>query len=128
MVAHVAGGAVAVVGHGFDDDGDAARAVALVDNGLIRIALTGGSGLFEHALNVVVGHVGRLGLGDDGRQTRIVRRIGHAAALFDRDDHFLGNLGKRSCAFGVLCALGLLNVMPLGMSGHGVFFLPLKIC
>ena len=70
------------------------------------------------SLDVVVRHIGSLGLGDDGRKTGVIRRVGNTAALLDRDDHFLGDLGKCRRALGVLRALGFLNVMPLGMSGH----------
>ena len=118
MMADVARGAVAVVGHGLDDDGNAARAVAFVGDGLVAVALTGGSRLFEHTLDVVVRHVGRLGLGDDGREAGVIRGVGDAAALLDGYDHFLGDLRKGSRALCVLRALGFLNVMPLGMSGH----------
>ena len=120
MMADVARGAVAVVGHGLDDDGDAARAVAFVGDGLVAVALTGGSRLFEHTLDVVVRHVGRLGLGDDGRQTGVIGRVCHATAFFDGNDHFLRNFGKGRRALCVLRALRFLNVMPLGMSGHVV--------
>ena len=120
MMADVARGAVAVVGHRLDDDGNAARAVAFVGDGFVAVALAGGGRLFEDALDVVVRHIGRLGLGDDGREAGVVGRVGHAAALFDRDDHFLGNLRKGCRALCVLRALRFLNVMPLGMSGHGV--------
>ena len=124
VMAHVARGAVAVVGHCLDDHGNAAGAVALVGDGLVGVAAAGGSRLFQHALDVVVRHVGRLGLCDGGGQTRVVQRVGDAAALLDRDDHFLGNLRKRGGALGVLRALRFLDVMPLGMSGHRYSSLP----
>ena len=54
--------------------------------------------------------------------------IGGAAAFLDSDDHFLGDLGEGSGALGVLGPLGLLDVMPFGMSGHIFSFLPLFFC
>ena len=68
--------------------------------------------------HVVVGHVGGLGLGDDGGQTGVVGRIGDTAALLDSHDQLLGDFGEGGSTLGVLCALGLLDVMPFGMSGH----------
>ena len=126
-MADAARGTVAVVGHGLDDDGDAAGAMALVGDGLVVVAAAGRGCFFEHALDVVVRHVGGLGLGDDGGKAGVVRRVGDAAALLDGYDHFLGDLRKGSRALCVLRALGFLNVMPLGMSGHVVFFPSLQI-
>lgn len=122
MVADTACGAVAVVGHRLDDDSNAAGAVALVGDGFVVVAAAGCRCFFQHALDVVVRHIGGLGLGDDGREAGVIRGVGDAAALLDGYDHFLGDLRKGSRALCVLCALGFLNVMPLGMSGHEVFF------
>ena len=49
--------------------------------------------------------------------THLVGGIG-AAALLHRNDQLLGDLGEGSRTLGILCALGFLNVMPFGMSGH----------
>ena len=118
MVAHIARGAVAVVGHRFDDDGDAGGAVAFIGDGIVGVAAAGARGLLQHALDVVVGHIGGLGLGDDRRQTGVIVRIGRAAAFLHGDVHLLRDLGKSGSALCVLRTLRLLNVMPLGMSGH----------
>ena len=119
MMADVARGAVAVVGHGLNDDGDAARTVSFVSNRFVAVALTGGGSLFQHALDVVVRHVCCLCLGDDGSKTGVIGGV-CPAALLHRDDQLFGKLGKGSGTLGVLCALRFLNVMPLGMSGHVV--------
>ena len=84
--------------------------------------LPDGRRLFQHALDVVVRHVGGLGLGDDGCKAGVIRGVGDAAAFLDGNDHFLGNFREGRRALGVLRALRFLNVMPLGMSGHEVFF------
>jgi hypothetical protein len=117
VVAHGTGGAVAVVGHGFHDHRHAAGAVAFVGNGLVVVAARA-CRLFQAALDVVVGHVGGLGLGDDGGQAGVIGGV-RTAALLHRDDQLLGDLGEGCRALGVLRALGFLDVMPFGMSGHG---------
>ena len=58
-------------------------------------------------------------LGDDGSQTGVVGRIGDTAALLNSYDQLLCDLGKSGSTLGILRALGFLNVMPFGMSGHG---------
>ena len=116
VMTHGTGGPVPVVGHGLHNDGHAAGAVAFVGDGLIVVP-TGTGSLLQATLDVVVGHVGGLGLGDDGSQPGVVGGIG-AAALLHRNDQLLGDLGEGSRALGILCALGFLNVMPFGMSGH----------
>ena len=78
QVAHLGGGAVAVVGEGVHDHGHAGGAVALVHHVLVAVGVAGAQSLVDGALDVVVGHVGGLGLGDDGGQAGVV--IGVAAA------------------------------------------------
>jgi hypothetical protein len=57
-VAHLAGGAVAVVGEGVNQDGHAPRGVPLVDDLLVLLgALAASLELGEKALNVLHGHV-----------------------------------------------------------------------
>ena len=118
-MAHVGGGAVAVIRHGIHNNGHAGGAVAFVGNSFIVIGRAAAKRLFDGALDVVVRHVGRLRLGDDRGETRVVRRIA-AAAFLNGNDHFAGDLGERLCALGILRALGFLYIMPLGMSGHAV--------
>ena len=117
-VADLRGGAVAVVGEGLHDNGHAAGAVALVDHVLEVVGVTGAQSLVDGALDVVIGHVGGLGLGDDGGQAGVVVGVA-AAALLHRHDHLAGDLGEDLGALGVGSALGLLDIMPFGMSGHG---------
>ena len=117
VVADLRRGALAVVGQCLDDDGHAAGAVALVGDGLVVVGVARAERLVDGAFDVVVGHVGSLRLGDDGRETGVVIRIARAA-LLDGDDDLLGDLGEGGAALGVSCALRLLNIVPLGMSGH----------
>ena len=57
--------AIAVVGGGLHEDGDAARAVALVDDLLELVGLVAPGGPLDGPLDVVRGHVDLLGLGHD---------------------------------------------------------------
>ena len=50
---------------------------------------------------------------------RQVVGVAGAAALFHGHDDLLGDLGEGDGALGVGRALGLLDIMPFGMSGHG---------
>ena len=125
-MAHVSSGTVTGVGHGLHDNGNAGGAIAFVGDGLIVVTGTGAGGLLQHALDVIVGHVGGLGLDDDSGQAGVVGGIGRAAFLHSHDE-LLGDLGKGGSALGVLCALGLLYVMPFRMSGHKSSFLPVLV-
>ena len=115
VVADLAGGAVAVIGHGLDDDGDALRAVAFVGDLLVVFGVARAERLVDRALDIVIGHVGRLGLGDHGRKLGVAAGVA-AAAFLDRDYHFARDLGEGLRALGVGRALGFLYVVPLGMS------------
>ena len=55
--------------------------------------------------------------GDTG--TNMSMTIATAAAFLHGDDDLLGDLGKCGGTLGVGSALGLLNIMPFRMSGHG---------
>ena len=72
VVADLRRGALAVVGQCLDDDGHAAGAVALVGDGLVVVGVARAERLVDGAFDVVVGHVGSLRLGDDGRETGVV--------------------------------------------------------
>ena len=109
------GGALAVVGEGLHNDGHAAGTIALVSNGLIVIGVACAQGLIDGALNVIVGHIGGLGLSNNGGQAGVIGRIA-AATLLHRHNDLLGDLSKGSAALGVSRALGFLNIVPLGMS------------
>ena len=82
------------------------------------VGIAGAQRLVDGPLDIIVGHIGRLGLGNDGGQTGVVGGITAAPGL-DCYDHFTGNLGKNLGALGVGRTLGLLYIVPLGMSGHG---------
>ena len=116
-MAHLGGGAVTVVGHRFDDDGDTGRAIAFVGNGLVVIRVAGSERLIDRTLNIIVRHVGGLRLCNDSCEAGIVIGVA-AAALFDGHDHLAGDLRERLRTLGILRAFCFLYVMPLGMSGH----------
>ena len=118
QVPDLGGGALAVVGEGLHNDGHAIGAIALVDHALKVVGVPGAQSLVDGTLDVVVGHIGGLGLGDDGGQAGVIGGVAAAAGL-DGHDHLAGDLGENLRALGVGRALGLLYVMPLGMSRHG---------
>ena len=60
VVAHGACGTVAVVGHGFHDDGNTAGAVAFVGDGFVVVATLAACSRLKGTRDVVVGHVGSL--------------------------------------------------------------------
>ena len=110
-------GALAVVGQCLDDDGHAAGAVALVGDGLVVVGVARAERLIDGALDVVVGHVGSLRLGNDGCETGVIIGVARAALLNGNDD-LLGDLSEGGAALGVSRTLRLLDIVPLGMSGH----------
>ena len=116
-MAHLARGAVAVIGQRFHDHGDAAGTVAFVLQRLIIIRVAVARRFFDDALDVVVGHIVRLGFGDAVLQFGVGVRIG-AAALFHRHSDLATDFGED---FGFL-TVGLfffaLDIIPLRMSGH----------
>jgi hypothetical protein len=105
--------AVAVVGVAFDDDGDAAGAVGLVDDLLELFA--GGRSLLYRAVDVVGGHI----LG-----TRLVyrcaqsRRIAVALGLLRLDGNKAHELGKHLALPRIGRRLLVLNFAPLAVSRH----------
>src|SRR5699024_7502366 len=115
IVAQVGGGAVAVVGQGLDHDGHAAGAVALVVDGLV-LGLVAALGLFDDALDVVIGHVHPLGLADQVGQLAVGGGIG--AAVADRHADLAADLGKDLGAGAVGLFLLALDVVPFAMSRH----------
>ena len=70
---------------------------------------------FDDALDVVVGHVRRLRLGDGVLQLGVDRGIG-AAACFNGDDQLSADLGKNLGASRVVFALFLFDGTPFVMS------------
>ena len=94
QVTDLGGGALTVIGQSLHDDGHAVGAVALVDHALEVVAVPGAQSLVDGALDVVVGHVDGLGLGDNRGQTGVVVGVAGAAALFHGHDDLLGDLGE----------------------------------
>src|SRR5581483_945050 len=110
-------GAVAVVGQGLDDDGDAAGAAAFIADLVIILGIAADRFL-DGALDIVLGHGFRLG-GDDGRaQAGIVGRVGHAG--FGRHGDFARQLREQLGALLVLAPLAEHDVLVLTVAGHRV--------
>ena len=122
IVADVGRGAVAVVRQGLHQKGGAAGAVSLVKDLFIGV-LALAHGLFDDPLDVVVGHVVGLGIGDGVAQLGVGGGV--RPALFDGDRDLPAALGEDLGLRAVGLLLLALDVVPLGMSRHGVssFFL-----
>ena len=100
---HIAHGPVLIVGQGLDQNRGAAGAVAFVDR-LFEVLTVGATGaLRDGALDVVLGHIGLLGLVDDQAQSRI--RIDIAAAHARRGLQLADQLREDLPALGVECTL-----------------------
>ena len=68
------------------------------------------------ALDILVGHIGSLGLGD--AVTQLTVGIGVSAALFYRYRHLTGHLGKYLGLGRIGSALFAFDIIPFGMSRH----------
>ena len=116
--ADVGGGAVAVVGQRLDDDGDAARAVALVADLLVVLGVAA-RGLLDGALDIVLRHRLRPwrsappGAGAGSSPGRACPLL--AATVISR-----ASLENIFDAHRVLAALAVHDVLELRMAGHGV--------
>ena len=97
-----------------DQHGDAARAVALVDDLFVDLALELAGALLDGAVDVVVGHAVGPRLEDGGAQARVGLRI--AAAEAGRDGDLLEELGEQLAAAGVGRRLLVLDRAPLAMT------------
>ena len=93
------GGAVAVVGQDFAEDGDAAGAVALVDDLVERGLAAFAGAAFDGPLDVLLGHADGLGVVDGVAEAEVL--VGVAAAVFGRHDDGLRQLAPQLAAFGV---------------------------
>ena len=113
--AHRPARAVAVVGQRLDDDGDAARPIALVADRLVGVGI-GARGLLDGALDIVLGHVLRARRLDGEAQARVHLGIGHAVLGGDRD--LARELGEQLGPGRVLAALAVHDVLELRMAGH----------
>src|SRR5699024_386868 len=92
-VAHVGGGAVPVVGQGLHDHRHAGGAVAFVGDVLVVVVAAFPGGLLDNPVDVVVGDVGGLGLGDGVPQPGVGGGVG-AAALFHGHGQLTADFGK----------------------------------
>ena len=115
-MADLRGCALTIIGQGLHDHGHTAGAVALIGDGLVVIGVSGAQCLVDGTLDIVIRHINSLCLGNHRRQTGVVGGIAGAAALLHSHNDFLGNFGKCGRALGIGSALGLLNIVPLGMS------------
>ena len=113
--AHVGGGAVAVVGHGFDDDGRAAGPVALVADLLVGLGVAA-LRLLDGALDIVLRHVLGAGGQDGGAQARVHGRIRQAHLGRHRD--LARQLAEQLGALRVDAPLAVHDVLELRMAGH----------
>ena len=97
--------------------GRAAGPVALVVDLFVGDAGQLAGAALDRPLDVLGGHVGGLGFGDDGAQSRV--HVDVAAAIPGRDGHLLDEAREQLAALGVERALLVLDRVPLGMAGHG---------
>jgi hypothetical protein len=113
--AHLAGRAIAVVGQHLDDDGDAARSVALVADLVVALGVAAGC-LLDRAVDVVLGHV----LGARGEHRRAQARIhgGVGQAELGGDGDFTRELAEQLGFHRILPPLAVHDVLELGMAGH----------
>ena len=116
-MAHVAGRAVAVVRQRLHNHGNALGAVALVGNGFIILAGAARRIFLQHPIDVVVGHVIGLSLGDNVPQLAVDIGVGRAAGA-NNHRHLPGKFGEYFGALLIHNALLPGNIMPFGMSGH----------
>ena len=112
-VCHRAG---AVVGQAVDDDRRAGHTVALVADFFIVDAFQTADAALDGALHRVLGHVAVSGFFHGQPQPRVHGRV--AAAHLGGHGDFLDQPREERAALGVLAALAVLNVGPLGMACH----------
>lgn len=109
------GRTVAVVGKAFDDEANAGRSVALVDDVFVVGGAVFSTGTTLDGTSDVVGrHGGLLGLVDGIVQGRVAVRVATAEAGGDFD--VLDELGEELAALGVDGGLLVLGGRPLGMT------------
>ena len=113
-MADIGRGTVAVIGHGRNDDRNAARRIAFVLNLFVIDVAQFARRLGDGALDVFVGHIAGLGLRDYVAELAVDGRV--AAAVAHRDGDFTADLRKDFAALGVRLALFVLDICPLGMA------------
>jgi len=111
---HFLGGAGLVVGRDLDDEGDAARPVALVGHLLKYHAGQIAGAFLDGPLDVIHRHVGVAGLEQDGAQTGVGFGVAPAGLCRQRD--IAGEAGEYFATPGIGDALGALDRGPLAMS------------
>ena len=116
VVAQVAGGAVFVVGQRLDDDSDAARSISFVHHVDVGVFIAFARGLFDDAVNVVVGNVVGLCFCDQIAQLAVVHRV--RSTFTDRHRHLTADLGEDFSLLGVSLFFFALDIVPFRMSGH----------
>src|SRR4051794_27882158 len=110
-------GPVPIVRGSLDEDRDAARAVALVDDLLELLPVAAAGRLVDRPLDVVGRHVHRAGLLD--REPQPVVRVRIPAALSRRNADLAGDLREEGASFRVVRALRAFDRGPFEMPGHG---------
>ena len=119
-MAQVGSGTIAVVGQGLHHHGDAAGAVAFVGDGFVVVLLAALSAL-DDALDVIVGHVQALGLGNQVTQLAVAGGVRAAHAHGNAD--LAANLGEQLGLLAVGLFFLAFDVIPFAMSRHGNFLL-----
>ena len=118
-MADLGSGTLTIVGQCLNDHRHTRGAVAFVGNAFIAVRIARTQGPVNGTLDVIIRHIGSPRLGNHGRQAGVVGRITAAAGLH-RHDHLFGDFSKSGGTLSILSALGLLNVMPFGMSRHSI--------
>ncbi len=119
--AHLAGGAVAVVGQDLDHDRNAAGAVALVAD-LVVVLSVATQRLLDRAVDVVLRHVLHARCDHRRPQPRVHRRIRHAELGGHGD--FARELAEQLGFGRILSPLAVHDVLELGMAGHRSLLVP----
>src|SRR6185369_122025 len=114
-VTDLADRAVAVIGGDFDEDGNAARAVAFEGDLFVTHAWQFAGAALDGFLDVVARHIFSLSGSDRGSQAGILIRV--TAALRSHGD-FLDKTGEDLAALSIKRALLVLNCGPFRVAGH----------
>ncbi len=115
-MAHLADGAVAVVGGALHQHRRTAGRIALVAHLLVGVAVHTAAAALDGAVDGVSGHVGGQRLVDGRAQPRV--GVGITAALAGGHGDLADELGEELAPLGVLGRLAELDVGPFAVSGH----------
>ena len=119
-VANLGHSAHLVVGHGVQDDGRAANAVALIADFLVVHPFLVAGGLVDVVLDTVRRHVGGLGSLHGQAQTRVGRQV--TATRAGGYCNFADDARPDLAPFFVLPAFSVLNIGPFTVSCHKISF------